>query len=533
MVKVLASFIIVISLFFINKYYHREGLLAHHISSLHQSYLIKQSDTGRLMYGFYANEGESDKINRIPDFSYAGYMGGGVRIPNVPVKLVLEPKPGDNKKQIQDAIDRVSSMSIDNSGFRGKILLKAGNYHINGSLRIKTNGVILAGEGHDEKGTVLIATQESKHTFIYLGNASNKSKKIEDTATRITSDYVATGSNSFTVETALKYEVGDTIVIQKTPNEDWIIRLGMSQYGWTPEAYQVLHERIISGIKGNQVTINIPIVDPIKAKDGGGTIYKFISNRATKQSGIENIRLVSSYMHDEDEEHGWNGIKLQMAENCWVRNVTVLYFGFSAVTVDKNSAFNTIEDCAMLDPMAKTEGKRKYSFNMGLGSFNLFQRCYTRGGRHDFVTGARVSGPNVFLDCYADSAKSDIGPHQRWATGTLFDNVQGQNLRVRNRSRRGSKTRHGWAGAQTMFWNCVSTSSMGMTVENPPGSINWIVGGQAAQVIGNGYIELLGKQVLPRSLYLAQLQNRLGLEAVINVTTPMQRSGTIYSNLIR
>src|SRR5690348_2592902 len=48
--------------------------------------------------------------NRIPDFSHAGYKGGGVNIPYVPNKVTIWPVPGDNTENIQAAIDKVSAM---------------------------------------------------------------------------------------------------------------------------------------------------------------------------------------------------------------------------------------------------------------------------------------------------------------------------------------------------------------------------------------------------------------------------------------
>ncbi|MCC9138548.1 hypothetical protein [Pontibacter silvestris] len=511
--------------------HNKEIIIYHQEPDYEQPSLLKILDNDKLSYGLYANENEPEKINILPDFSYAGYMGGGVALPNVPVKVTLSPMPGNNKKQIQDAIDAVSNMPVDSNGFKGKVLLKAGIYNIDGALRIKSSGVVIAGEGQGANGTILNATREAKHTLIILGEGANKTLVNEKTESPIISGYVPTGSISFTVKSTSGYKIGDTIIIQKSPNENWITGLNMGQYGWTPELYRIPHERVITAVKGNQLTVNIPVVDPIKLKDGGAFVYKANSNRKTQQSGVENLRLISRYKNDEDEEHGWCGVKLIMAENCWVKKVSVLYFGFSAVIVDKNSAFNTIEDCAMLDPKAKTEGMRKYSFNIQSGSFNLFQRCYARGGRHDYVTGPKVTGPNVFLDCYATKAKSDIGPHHRWATGTLFDNVQGQQIRVINRKSMGSG--HGWAGAQTMFWNCTSTSGKGMAVESPPGNINWVVGGEARQLSGTGYQELLGQQVEPRSLYLAQLQSRLGQGALKNITSATQRVDVIYPDLAR
>src|SRR5688500_13866203 len=64
--------------------------------------------------------------NKIPDFSNAGYKGGGVAIPYVPVKVTVWPVAGDNADNVQAAIDKVSAMPLDASGFRGAVLLKMG-----------------------------------------------------------------------------------------------------------------------------------------------------------------------------------------------------------------------------------------------------------------------------------------------------------------------------------------------------------------------------------------------------------------------
>jgi hypothetical protein len=64
--------------------------------------------------------------NKIPDFSNAGYKGGGVSIPHVPIKAIVWPFPGDNSEHLQKVIDSVSGLTADASGFRGTILLKMG-----------------------------------------------------------------------------------------------------------------------------------------------------------------------------------------------------------------------------------------------------------------------------------------------------------------------------------------------------------------------------------------------------------------------
>src|SRR5712672_2603140 len=72
---------------------------------------------GRLVYPADAQD------NRIPDYSNAGYRGGGVPLPTVPVVLTISPIAGDNTANIQAAIDAVGAMAVQGDGYRGTVLL--------------------------------------------------------------------------------------------------------------------------------------------------------------------------------------------------------------------------------------------------------------------------------------------------------------------------------------------------------------------------------------------------------------------------
>src|SRR6266478_4228267 len=67
--------------------------------------------------------------DRIMDFSYAGYMGGGVALPDVPVKRTVKPTGGaEDADAIQAAIDEVAALPLAN-GFRGAVLLALGTFN--------------------------------------------------------------------------------------------------------------------------------------------------------------------------------------------------------------------------------------------------------------------------------------------------------------------------------------------------------------------------------------------------------------------
>src|SRR5947208_13654465 len=78
---------------------------------------IYPGDDGKLVYV------PDEQGNTIPDFSHAGYEGGGKPIPSVPVKDTVWPVAGDNTANLQAAMDRVSALPLDNSRYRGAALI--------------------------------------------------------------------------------------------------------------------------------------------------------------------------------------------------------------------------------------------------------------------------------------------------------------------------------------------------------------------------------------------------------------------------
>ncbi|MDB5085721.1 MAG: peptidoglycan-binding protein, partial [Bacilli bacterium] len=118
---------------------------------------------GHLQYG------QDAQGNRIPDFSYAGFKGGGVLLPKAPVKQTVSPSgSNDDTTVIQQAIDAVGKLSIDANGLRGAVLLEPGTYHIAGTMQMNQSGVVLRGSGSGQGGTLLIAEGKTR-TVLTLG----------------------------------------------------------------------------------------------------------------------------------------------------------------------------------------------------------------------------------------------------------------------------------------------------------------------------------------------------------------------------
>ena len=68
-----------------------------------ESKLVKPMTNGRLVMLPWNEQGD-----RIPDFSYCGYQNGGVKIPDVPTLVTLEPSGAeDESARIQAALDEI------------------------------------------------------------------------------------------------------------------------------------------------------------------------------------------------------------------------------------------------------------------------------------------------------------------------------------------------------------------------------------------------------------------------------------------
>lgn len=452
--------------------------------------------------------------NIIPDFSRVGYHHGNKKIPDVTVVKTIAAPSGDAGSTIQQAIDEVSSYPIKSNGFRGTILLKKGDYQVAGSLFVKASGIVLRGEGAETK---LIATGNQQRSLIIVSGAG-KPKEVKESQTSVTDKYVPTGAFAFHVENAGQFKIGDKVILYRPGTAQWIEDLQMNQIverpgtkQWKPEEYDLSYEREIKAIKGNLVTLDNPVVMPLEAKYGGAQLYKYSFTGRLAEVGIENMSFESEFSADTAEDHGWTAIEMNNIENGWVKNVSAKYFGYSCVFLQAWAKNITVTDSKCTDAKSIITGGRRYSFNNN-GQQNLFMNLESEDGRHDYVTGAKTCGPNVFYNCKARKTHADIGPHHRWASGTLYDNIDTDGeINIQDRGNWGSG--HGWAGVTQVVWNCKVSAAV---VQNPwISGKNYAIGIQGQKKEGRLKGRLSGewegqnkKGLQPASLYLAQKNNR-------------------------
>jgi hypothetical protein len=494
---------------------------------------------------YWAFSGTSGRIirqpdalgNRVLDYSGVGYKGGTVPIPVVAVKTNVSPVAGDDDASIQAAINYVASLPLDANGFRGAVLLSAGEYQISNSITINASGIVLRGVGNGSDtnaNTVLRAVGPRPNANVSTDHApliiitGSGSGSTSGATRNITNNYVPVGACSFHVDSTSGLTNGGRVMITRASPANWIHDIGMDLVSpaWTAGSFNVPSERFITRIEGNRIIVDAPLTCAIEAQYGGATIKNYAWAGRITNVGVEDIRGVSDFdpsvttnagassPYYSDELHALDFIEVAAVENGWVRRVTCQYFGYACVHLKAGTRAVTVSDCASLDPVSIITGERRYAFALADAQLCLVQNCYTLNDRHQFVTDSLDTGPNVFVDGWSDNAYNDAGPHFRWGTGAIWDNVtvNGNNLNVRNRGNSG--TSHGWAGANEVVWNCMAS---GFIIESPPTARNWLIGSIGPLVTNtlavgphpDGTYDSRNTNVFPNSLYYAQLQDRL------------------------
>ncbi len=475
--------------------------------------------------------------DRVMDFSYAGYMGGGVALPEVPVKITVQPVEGDNTASIQEAVDKVAAMN-PHAGFRGAVLLAPGDYTCSGTITIRSSGVVLRGSGSGDKGSTLRMVG-GRHPAIAInspaearpgGEADRREGRVLG-RTLVTDAYVPSGASTFTVADANALAPGDVISIQHPVTKAWVHFMQMDDLRrdgrpqtWLGTSRRGSTLRTIKAVAASRVTVDIPLSDCLDTKllsPPGVAVLKMAPSARVDQVGVEHLHIQCPAMEVAYTEAPYSAIRIG-GDDCWVRDVSCEETMNSTTIAGRRI---TLQQVVVKHTFANLGASKPTDFSIE-GSQILIDRCSVSGGNMYFVwTGSLQSGPNVLLSCTFTGRGSRVQPHMRWSTGLLVDGcrVPEGNIDFMNRGAMGSG--HGWTMGWAVAWNCQAKAYV---IQNPPGAVNWAIGciGKGAPTprpfdsgpaLAEGIFDSPGVPVAPTSLYLAQLAERLGTKAVANI----------------
>jgi hypothetical protein len=475
------------------------------------------------------------KGDRIMDFSHAGYMGGGVALPVVQVKKTVNPSGGnDDTGLIQSAITEVAALPLEN-GFRGAVLLAPGTFTCSGTITVSADGVVLRGSGSGNGGTIIKMTGE-KHSAIVVGKGrSNQSVPETKTGfkaveTVIADQYVPSGAVSFTVADTKGFVVGDQIEIRKPVTKAWVhfmemdnlVRDGKPQT-WIREGSTINTRRAIAAIDGNKITLDVPVSDSFDSgfsQPAGIVVVKISGTDLVSQCGVENLHIQAPPMKTSHEEALYSALRIN-GRDCWAKKLLIEE---TMNSVGANGCRITMEEIAITRTVPNVGASKPAEFAPNAGQI-LLNRCSSKGDNIWHVgTGAGIAGPIVLLNC-TFTGNGHIEGHQRWTTGILADNcwIPDGGIDFKNRGSMGSG--HGWGSAWSVAWNCTAKSYV---IQQPPGAYNWRIGSTGKNLptarpfdesptLPLGITDSPDVRVSPASLYLTQLEERLGKQALKNI----------------
>ena len=398
------------------------------------------------------------------DFSYAGYGGGGIAIPNPSAVLTVHPTGGDDTALLQGAIDRASN---------GAVLLQPGRYRVSGSLAMRTSGVVLRGSGN----ATIVATGKGRRTLLTIGAAGDVTTAVP---VPIADEVVPAGGRTLTLASVATFHPGDRVVVTRPSDAAWIAALKMTglrgtyanmRLDWAPGSRNLVWDRTIASVDSahNQITLDAPVTTALERRFGGATVARVSSTPPTR-IGVEDLTFDSEYAaaNPRDEDHSWIAIAIDHVEDAWVRRVTVRHFTASAVRVGPRARRVTVEDSRSQQPIGEPAGYRRQSFLVE-GQQVLVLRCSAENGMNDFASGLLAGGPNVFLDDTATAALGDSGSFESWSSGVLYERVRidGAGIRLTEDSTRAQGA--GWTAANSVIWNCQGKS---LEARGPEGADN-------------------------------------------------------------
>ena len=484
---------------------------------------------GRLVYQ------QTPRGDHIIDFSHAGYMGGGVSLPEVEVVKRVKYEPGldDYTESIQKAIDEVSSMPIRN-GFRGAVLLDPGEYRCSRSLVVAADGVVVRGSGDRTRKSTTIVMYGEKHSAFVMSRQQQLPKVIDSQlikkGVKVTDAYVPCGSQSLHVANSSCFRPGDDLLIYKPVTKEWLRFMRMADLWrngkpqtWIAEGSWLKTRRTLQSVSGDRLTFTVPLVDAYDKRYTNDSTFVVSAphDSLLTQAGVENLRICSPPQAVNHTVAKYFGIRLN-GRDCWLKDLDLFETMESIGTKGERITLKNVS----VVRMARHDGSSKPAeFAPNAGQI-LLDNCYVKADNIWSVgIGAKVSGPIVLLNCRFKGNGRFQG-HQRWSTAFLLDNCSFEEggIDFMNRGEMGSG--HGWGTAWAVAWNCRAKDYVNQL---PPGSFNWVIGCHGKRLLKRrpfaksgpfepeGVYDSHGKSVTPYSLYLAQLKERLGQQALKNI----------------
>jgi hypothetical protein len=476
----------------------------------------------------WGNDGSAwTPASRLPDFSFAGYHGGGVPPPSPAVAASVKDfgAAGDGRTDDAEAFRKAIAATA-----KGVIQIPAGRYVLKSQVALDKGGVVLRGAGIGK--TVLVVPQsleqihgarpvdKTKSQWAFSGGfielkGSVKSQKLAE---------VAIPAKRGDCRLELKQAAGLVpgawvrLLMNNDPELGRVVHAGQAEAAETTRReVKNFCDRVVQvvAVEGKTITIDRPLRLEVRP-EWQAEIWSW--KPQVEESGIESLsfEFAGTPKRPHLQEEGFNAIQMHNVANCWVRDIELVDADNGVIA--SNCRFCTI--AGLRARAVKREGKSDTGHH-AMWATGKSQDCLFTGFRletryvHDLTVEGGANG-NVFER--GQGVSIDFDHHSNAPYENLFTELDvGSPRRLWNCGGRQDRGPH--TGARTTFWNIA-----GKPGEKPPAVPDWpqinVIGLSGCQAVANGnrqWIETCADGVTPPNLYRAQLQRRLGQK---NPATP-------------
>ncbi|MBC6700135.1 glycosyl hydrolase family 28-related protein [Hymenobacter puniceus] len=496
------------------------------------------------------------------DFSYAGYHRGEQAIPDIQKNIVdvtKAPHAADNTGK-EDATASIQK-ALNDVGQRGGgvVYLPAGKYRIDvsatkaNSLRISYSNVVLRGAG---TGKTFLFNDNSnvRNTSIIEAKPSAGGNWLspDSKAVSITEDLLLP-TQTIPVSSVQDFKVGDWIVLRTDVTKGFITEHDMDSL-WETSLVGTIFYRYIIAVdkKANTLLVDAPTRYFLKKRDNA-RVYKV--KPALSEVGIENFSIANRQsilpglgMLDFNvsgtaayEVHSSNLIMINGAINCWIRNVSTykpeenegdIHLVSSGILL-QNSRFVTVNACSFQKTQYFGEGGNGYMYILASNDC-LIKDSFAAYARHNYDFKSMRSNGNVILRCRGENSTLASDFHMHLSMSNLFDNttLNKDFLEAKFRPWGTLPDMHGYPTTQSVYWNTIGEAYPAKSpyvINSEQFGWGYIIGtsGPASDVKTSptagkikqyeydsspeDFKEGIGKgeYLLPKSLYLDQLERRL------------------------
>lgn len=425
---------------------------------------------------------QSQYINQLPDWSYAGYRAGA-DIPAAPAPTVTVQCDRTGATDVTLAIQQAIVDVAKRGG--GTVYLPAGTYRISPqskalwpqsakhfqsegtnvySLWIPASGVVLRGDGpetrlynadwHMRGRTVILVKPDMRDGWASIW------WPIANSAQSIKAD-LAPGTTRIPVADGSRFAVGQWVVINCDLTADFILRWDMADI-WQPGTFLgdgktasqgPTHYAKVRGIEANALMIDVPLMFPMLKRDNV-RVYRVLPHLG--EVGIRDLSIGMAECplagtgradHDINGTGAWHAdgsaaIRMEHVVNSYVANVSTwqpegnataypgtgqYYQTGSHILSNGIQLLNTrsisVQDCRFERPMYRGGGGNGYLYDIK-GAGSLLRRCTAIDGRHNYTFQGIFGMGNVVTGCTSvQHTGSHCDTHRGLAACQLWDDM--------------------------------------------------------------------------------------------------------------